>query len=150
MSTPAQRTELRDLIGDQAGATQTWSDSSLDTYIDKHSGDLFAAAAYVLTIWAARLSREFDFSTPEAGTFDRSQQRTALLEMAATYRKMIGTGSAGFSGAGLSVGDRTMSNESWHKTVAVSDETSGEHADPGATIVLDIDADEVISDSELA
>jgi hypothetical protein len=144
MATEAQRTELRDLIGDPSGAAQTWSDASLNTYIDKHSGDMFATAAYVLTIWAAKLAREFDFTAPEAGTFNRSQQREALLELANHYRKFAGSTTGSFVGGGFSVGERTRSDERWHDTLVVMPETAGESADPGATVVEDIDADELV------
>ncbi len=145
MASAAQRNQLRDLIGDPSSATQTWSDAALEGYIDQNAGDLYAAAAYVLTIWAARLAREFDFSAPEAGSFSRSQQREALLAMAREYRKMIGSdATTGFVGAGMSVGDRTMSNERWQTTLDVTPESAGGHADPGATRVEDIEADEAI------
>jgi hypothetical protein len=145
MASAAQRNQLRDLIGDPSSATQTWSDAALEGYIDQNAEDLYAAAAYVLTIWAARLAREFDFSAPEAGSFSRSQQREALLAMAREYRKMIGSdATTGFVGAGMSVGDRTMSNERWQTTLDVTPESAGGHADPGATRVEDIEADEAI------
>jgi hypothetical protein len=135
MATTAQRTELRDLIGDPAGDTQTWSNASLDLYIDKNSEDLYAAAAYVLTLWAAKLAREFDFTAPEAGSFSRSQQQDMLLAQAKEYRKLIGSAGAGFAGGGFSVGERTRSDERWQVTYAVNGEQEERHADPGATKV---------------
>ena len=74
-----------------------------------------------------------------------TDQREALLAMAKEYRKLIGSdATTGFTGGGMSVGDRTMSNERWQTTLDVTPESAGGHADPGATRVEDIEADEAV------
>lgn len=96
MATEAQISRVRFLIGDPAGETAYWSDADLEDAIDATNNiddnpDLYTAAAEVLTAWAARIAREFDFQT-EGGRFDRSQQTEALLSIAKQYR-----GKGGFS-----------------------------------------------------
>lgn len=48
--------------------------------------DINAAAASLLTAWAAKVAIDFDFSA-DGQSFSRSQKREALLEMAAEFRR---------------------------------------------------------------
>lgn len=51
--------------------------------------NVYAAAADVLDMWAAKVAREFDFTTDNA-TFRRSQQAAALRAQAEAYRTRAG------------------------------------------------------------
>lgn len=48
--------------------------------------DLYAAAAELLTAWAAKAARDFDFMSGSQ-TFFRSQKRAGLLALAAEFRR---------------------------------------------------------------
>lgn len=48
--------------------------------------DAYGAAADLLEFWAAQLARQFAF-TADGRTFNRQQQTTALMQMAALYRR---------------------------------------------------------------
>lgn len=65
--------------------------------------DIYAAAADLLTAWAAREARQFDVSTPAVNA-KRSQKADYLLKMASQYRAMSsGPGAEPGSGGGVSL-----------------------------------------------
>jgi hypothetical protein len=80
-----------------SGATLTPTDSNLfagewtiatpnvAVYLSGKSYDLYAAAAALLEAWAAQVKLHYDVATDDQ-KLARSQQRSALLELAAQYR----------------------------------------------------------------
>lgn len=81
---------VRLLIGDPAGPDQTFSDAEIEAVLAEYAlaeddYDVYAAAAELLEAWAARLKLAYDFSA-DGASYQRSQQREALLELAAKYR----------------------------------------------------------------
>ena len=65
------------------------SHQSAGVLITGDAFNVYAAAADVLDMWAAKVAREFDFSTDNA-SFKRSQQAAALREQAEASRTRAG------------------------------------------------------------
>ena len=55
-------------------------------YITGKAYDVYGAAADLLEAWASKVALEFDFSS-DGGSFQRSQKREALLDLAKAYRR---------------------------------------------------------------
>lgn len=82
----ASYTVLTPATADRVGGHWTFSANTLPSVrIVGQCYDLYGAAADVLEAWAAKLARQFDFST-DGQSFRRSQQAAALREQADAYR----------------------------------------------------------------
>lgn len=90
-ATAMQIARVRLLIADPAGASQVFDDQTIQDILDAHeydegTYDLYAAAADLLEMWAAREKLSFDV-TADGQTMHRSQKAATLLALAATYRR---------------------------------------------------------------
>ena len=88
MATIEQRVRLRRMVDEPDTDTATYSDADLDSYVDRHGGDLHGAAADIWDEKAATASADFDF-TADGGTLARSQRAIAYRRNAADHRKRM-------------------------------------------------------------
>lgn len=82
---------VRLLIADPAGASAVFTDQQVQDALEAHpcgdgEHDLYAAAADLLEMWAAREKLSFDVDA-DGARFKRSQKAAMLLELAQTYRR---------------------------------------------------------------
>lgn len=87
------------LTPEEAGSnalTGVWTfatSQSGSVYITGRYFDLYGSAAAVLQAWAAKVVREFDYSMGGGVSFDRSQKRVGMLQLAREYaRKAVSPG----------------------------------------------------------
>jgi hypothetical protein len=82
---------VRLLIHDTAGESQVFGDDDIQAVLDtrqigEDDYDIYAAAADLLEMWAAREKLSFDFSADNA-QYRRSQKVANLLDLAAQFRR---------------------------------------------------------------